>query len=188
MIGDLLPLHRALVLLEGTEVLDDGVVHRSPRRLTRIPRGQEPAERFHPSPFLGQDHVVLGREVPEEGALGDLRCVGDLLDGDVVVALRREEPERGVFDLARGSLATALPQRRTVEAPLLHVTSIRDGRCATSHVAHCCGRPLPPFTGQSVQGFSGGTTPPANVVDHGTSTAEADSSKNLGLAGNSPYA
>ena len=70
--GDLTPERGSFVALQPGQELDDGAVHRSPRRLTRIASGQELAEHVHPPPFLGHEDVVLAREVPEEGALGDL--------------------------------------------------------------------------------------------------------------------
>jgi hypothetical protein len=45
-----------------------------------------------------QDDVLLGREVPEEGARRDLGGGGDLLDGRDVVALRLEQSQGMLLD------------------------------------------------------------------------------------------
>ena len=45
-----------------------------------------------------QDQVLLGREVPEEGRLGDLGGCGDVGDGDLVEAVGEEQGDRRVGD------------------------------------------------------------------------------------------
>ncbi len=51
-----------------------------------------------------EHYVGLGREVAEEGALGDLDLLDDLLHGGRVVALRPEKPKRVGLD--RGSASS----------------------------------------------------------------------------------
>lgn len=63
-----------------------------------------------PPTGLRDQHVVLAREVAEEGALGDAGRVRDVLDGDRRVPAFGEQRQRGLLDLARVALATLFSQ------------------------------------------------------------------------------
>jgi hypothetical protein len=57
-----------------------------------------------------QDQVLLGREVPEQGRLGDLGPGGDVGHRHLVEPAREEKRDRGVRDGVTGALPLAGPQ------------------------------------------------------------------------------
>ena len=65
----------------------------------------------------GEGDVLLAGEVAEEGALGDVDGVDDLVDGRRLVALLREELEGGADQGVPGALLLALTQSRSVAVP-----------------------------------------------------------------------
>ena len=58
----------------------------------------------------GEGGLLLVGEVAEEGALGDLDGVGDLVDGRLLVPLGREQFERRAQQRVAGALLLALAQ------------------------------------------------------------------------------
>jgi len=66
---------------------------------------------------LGEQHVFLRREVPEDRARGDFAVGGDLLDRDLVEAPGGKETERGPHELLACALLLALAQARLDHDP-----------------------------------------------------------------------
>ena len=67
-----------------------------------------------------QDQVFLAGEVAEEGPLGDIDRIGDLMNGRVVVALGREELQGRRDQGVLGELLLALPPvRHSLAGPCL---------------------------------------------------------------------
>jgi len=59
-----------------------------------------------------QDQVFLAGEIPREGRLGDLGRRGDVVDRDLVEAVRQEQRDRRVGDGIAGSRLAGIPDVR----------------------------------------------------------------------------
>jgi hypothetical protein len=64
--------------------------------------------------IVGDEHLLLARKIPEEGAGRDLGRVGDLLDGRVGVAVPADQRHRGAADGVAGLDLLAIPQSESV--------------------------------------------------------------------------
>ena len=76
----------------------------------RLARPRRSAEREQQAePFLGerQEDVVLAREIAVDGGRAVLDPLGDLANGDVLVAVADEEVARGIQNGSANSLAVA---------------------------------------------------------------------------------
>ena len=78
--------HELAVVLEVADDLEDRGAHRGERTLGRRAVAQRLAQEREPVRVVGEERVLLGVEVAEEGAGRDVGCGGDLLDGDVLEA------------------------------------------------------------------------------------------------------
>src|SRR5437867_12580338 len=99
---DLHDLGELRVLLEHSEMKG----HDLPDLRQRVALGRDlPSHRRHPFRHLlaeqGDENLVLGLEIEVDRAARDPRLAGDVRDPRVVVAVAREDADRGVDDLLR---------------------------------------------------------------------------------------
>jgi hypothetical protein len=97
-------------VLHGVQYQPHGVEQGGPRLLARRPGGQHLHEDRVVLRDKGHDHVLLRREIPEEGALRDIDHGHDLVDRSALIALGEEELQRRVDQRQPGPLLLALAQ------------------------------------------------------------------------------
>ena len=122
VVADDLPAD-ACLLVEAADVLDDERAQRVERGGVGRPRLERLREVLLEREVVGEEEVLLGREVAEDRALGDVGGGGDVRDRRRVVAPLGEEREGGRGDqLARAPLL-ALPQ---TGSRLVHIVTIAE--------------------------------------------------------------
>ena len=84
---------------------------------------------------VGEEGILFGLEVPEEGAAGHPGGADDLVDGHALEAAIEKEPEGSVGDLSSRSGFVALPQGQALEIP--HGAILPDV-CIGCHIGTDC--------------------------------------------------
>ena len=138
-LGDL--RHRRGVVGRG----EDRGVHGVDQRFVRRAIGQRRAEPLQPRVVVGEQQIVLGGEVPVEGAQRHSGVGGDLLGGRVLHALREEADQRGLAQrLARAFAARRLRRSDHVgKVPQARPRRPTDGSVHNLDYANSSTRPGP---------------------------------------------